>query len=54
MLSPVHVGVVFDDLDGDSIRYTLRLRHEVGSLNTWYTRLTTPAFVVPGPRVEDK
>ena len=47
-------GIVYNELQGNDMKYTLRLRHEVGSLNTWFTRLTSPIFQFPGPRVEDK
>ena len=47
----ISLGIVFNNLDGDDIEYTLRLRHEVGSRDTWFTRITAPVFQLAGPRV---
>lgn len=30
-------GIVFNNLQTNSLEYTLRLRHEVGDVNTWNT-----------------
>ena len=47
----ISLGIVFNNLDGDDIEYTLRLRHEVGSRDTWFTRFTAPVLQPAGPRV---
>ena len=47
-------GVVFDRLEGDDIEYTLRLRHEVGELDTWRTNEASFWFQPSGARVGDK
>ena len=52
-----HIGIVFDNLDGMNLQYTIRPAHEVDGeddLNTWNTRDTQPQFQVPGPRVTPK
>ncbi|CAI8057993.1 ATP-binding cassette sub-family A member 3 [Geodia barretti] len=46
-------GVVFVGLEGDSLEYTLRLRHEVGDSDTWHTRETSFWLQRPGARVTD-
>ena len=48
------IGVVFGDLEGDAMEYTLRLRHEVGESDTWHTRETSFWLQRPGARVSDK
>ena len=48
------IGIVFDSLEGNSLEYTLRLRHEVGEDNSWETRDSAPNFQPPGPRVTNK
>ena len=47
----ISLGIVFNNLDGDDIEYTLRLRHEVGSRDTWFTRFAAPVLQPAGPRV---
>jgi ATP-binding cassette subfamily A (ABC1) protein 3 len=47
-------GIVFDNLEGEHLEYTLRLRHEVGVLDTWHTREASFWFQAPGARVTDK
>ena len=47
-------GVVFESLEGESLEYTLRLRHEVGESDTWHTREAAFWFQRPGARVIDK
>ena len=49
-----NAGIVFDNLDEDEIEYTLRLRHEVGELDTWHTSEAAFWFQTPGARVTDK
>ena len=46
-------GVVFQNL-GSDVEYTIRLRHEVGSQNTWFTDLSGPSFGPAGARVSPK
>ena len=47
--------MVFDSLEaGDGLEYTLRLRHEVGEMDTWHTREASFWFQEPGARVTDK
>ena len=48
-----NVGVVFNNLGGN-VEYTIRLRHEVGFQNTWFTPVSGPSFEVPGARVIPK
>ena len=51
------VGIVFDLSDELNIRFTLRLRHEVGGENSWLTRETTPGGLInfdAGPRIINK
>ena len=50
----MYAGVVFDRLEGDGLEYTLRLRHEVGELDTWHTEEASFWFQAPGARVTDK
>ena len=45
---------MFDSLDGTNLEYTLRLRHEVGTRNTWRTRDVADDVQTPGPRVSEK
>lgn len=49
-------GIVFDSINNDTteLEYTLRLRHEVGESDTWYTDLTFPSTQRPGPYVSEK
>ena len=49
-----HTGIVFNNLEGDHLEYTLRLRHEVGEDKSWETRDAAPNFQPPGPRVTNK
>ena len=46
----VYAGVVFTNL-GSNVEYTIRLRHEVGSQNSWFTNTLGPTFELPGSRV---
>ena len=51
------VGIVFDDIDGTKIEYTIRPSHEVegfDDLDTWDTADVQPRFQEPGPRVHPK
>ena len=48
------VGIVFNNLDGARVEYTLRLRHEVGSDNSWETANRGPSIQLPGSRVSPK
>ena len=50
----MYAGVVFDRLEGDGLEYTLRLRHEVGELDTWHTEEASFWLQAPGARVTDK
>ena len=50
----LHVGIVFNQLEGDDLEYTLRLRHEVGVENSWQTREAASDLQPPGPRVSEK
>ena len=52
-LSTVNVGIVFNNL-GPNVDYTIRLRHEVGQQNTWFTDEAGPTFEQPGARVNPK
>ena len=36
------------------MEYTIRLRHDVGSSDSWDTRRAAAAFNLPGPRIEPK
>ena len=47
-------GIYFNDLEGNNLEYTLRLRHEAGEDNSWETRDAAPNFQAPGPRITDK
>ena len=50
-------GVVFDNLDGYDIEYTIRPAHEVDGGNddpTWDTHIVQPRFLIPEPRVSPK
>ena len=47
-------GIVFDNLDGNDLVYTLRLRHEVGEEDTWKTNENAFWFQHPGARVTNK
>ena len=47
-------GVVFDSLEGEDLEYTLRLRHEVGGMDTWHTHEAAFWLQAPGARVTDK
>ena len=53
----LHAGIVFDNLNGSKLRYTIRPAHEVegeeGDI-TWDTDIAQPRFQVPGPRVSPK
>ena len=52
-----HTGIVFDNLDGRNIEYTIRPAHEVKGEDddpTWNTDIVQPRFQVPGPRVSPK
>ncbi|CAI8053623.1 ATP-binding cassette sub-family A member 3 [Geodia barretti] len=46
-------GIYFNNLESDSLEYTLRLRHEVGEDKSWETRDAAPNFQAPGPRITD-
>lgn len=46
-------GIVFGDLNGNELSYTIRLRHEVGPDNSWDTLLSAPEIELPGPRVSN-
>ena len=51
------IGVVFDNLDGRNLRYTIRPVHEVSGEDgdsTWNLVTVQPRFQVPGPRVSPK
>ena len=51
---PCHAaGVVFQNL-GPNVEYTIRLRHEVGAQNSWFTDISGPSFELPGARVNPK
>ncbi len=43
-------GIIFNDLNGKELSYTIRLRHEVGQSNSWQTIQNSPNFELPGPR----
>ena len=43
-------GIIFNELYGNELRYTIRLPHEVGRANSWKTIQTSPNFELPGPR----
>ncbi len=45
------VGIVFNNLSGNDLSYTIRLRHEVGNDNSWETAQSGPNFELPGPRI---
>ena len=50
-------GVVFDNLDGNNMEYTIRPAHEVMAEDndpTWDTDKVQPRFQIPGPRVSPK
>ena len=47
-----YLGIVFEQLSGNDLSYKIRLRHEVGSQNTWDTDRVGPAFQLPGPRAQ--
>ena len=52
-----YTGIVFDNLNGNNIQYTIRPVHEVfgeDDESTWNTDDTQPRFQVPGPRVSPK
>ena len=64
-LLPIHlitkfypVAIIFNDLGGPDLSYTIRLRHETPTRDVgrfkWYTFTTTPVFYPSGPRVYDK
>ena len=51
------IGVVFDNLNGTNLQYTIRPVHEVGGENdrsTWDTDIAQPRFEQPGPRFSPK
>jgi len=51
------VGVVFDNLDGTNLQYTIRPVHEVDGEfddSTWDTDIAQPRFQEPGPRFSPK
>ena len=54
MLILHHTGIVFNNLEGENLEYTLRLRHEVGQDKSWETRDAAPNFQPSGPRVTNK
>lgn len=43
--------MVFNNLEGNDIEYTLRLRHEVTDTNTWDTGSLAPDPQLPEPRI---
>ncbi len=43
-------GIIFNNLHGFEIKFTIRLPHEVGRANSWKTIQTSPNFELPGPR----
>jgi len=50
-------GIVFNNLNGKNLQYTIRPAHEVqgeDDESTWNTDDTQPRFQVPGPRVSPK
>ena len=46
------IGIVFQDLNQNVMSYKIRLRHEVGQFDTWFTERAAPSFELPGPRVD--
>ena len=54
VLSLSFSGIVFDTIDTKELEYTIRLRHEVGEENSWYTEFTSVEFETGGPRVTEK
>ena len=50
----VLLGIVFDNLSTPDLEYTIRLRHDVGDGNSWFTRFNAPSFQLPGARVTNK
>ena len=44
----ITVAIYFDDLSGNNIEYTIRLRTETGA-GTWNTDSTQRLFTAPGP-----
>ena len=53
-LITIPIGVVFESVNASSIKYTLRLRHEVGTDNSWETRRRGTTIQLPGSRVSPK
>ena len=49
-----HAGLVFDNLEGGDLAYTIRLRHEVGNADSWNTERAGGAFQLPGARVQNR
>lgn len=50
-------GIVFDNLNGKNLHYTIRPVHEVSGeddQSSWDTDDTQPRFQVPGPRISPK
>ena len=48
------LGVYFDNVNSTELEYTVRLRQEVGSRDSWQTRQTAAVFDLPGPRTNPK
>jgi len=44
-------AMVFNNLEGNNIEYTLRLRHEVTDTNTWDTGSLAADPQLPEPRI---
>lgn len=52
-----YAGIVFNNLNGKNLQYTIRPVHEVygeDDVSTWNTDDTQQRFQVPGPRVSPK
>ena len=45
------LGLVFNRVTDEELEYTIRLRHEVSTANTWRTQRIAPGVDRPGPRV---
>ena len=50
------VGIVFNNIRGNNLQYTIRPTHEVEGFdgNSWDTRVVQPEFQRPGPRFNPK
>lgn len=50
----VHAGIVFEELTGSNMSYKIRLRQEVGELDSWHTTRVRRPLQSSGPSITNR